>query len=142
MLNRSGVSRTYNTKIMIKTVQLSDEVINDSIRRQMSVADKNQKGLMSAITEFTPYRRQITINPSSSVELDMGYGLIVITNRAIGTSAVFLSGASKVSLISSVLDIYSIEPTPNKVCVYKNGEYKVVIENNLNREFKFYVSVI
>lgn len=127
---------------MIKTIQLSDATINEAIRQQMSVADKDKKGLMSAITEFSPYYRLVVMAANSTTELGMGYGLIVINSSATGSSAVFLSGTATVSLMASVGDLYSVEPIANKVCVYKNGEYKLVIKNNLNREFKFYISVI
>lgn len=131
-----------NTMVM-KTIKVSDPSVAEEIRKQMTTATSQEKGLMPVITGKSPIQRYIELESGEEIIFNYNYGILSLYSVQYGFSAIILLGPGSLNIVSGINTspyLSTIKDTENKINVYKKSENETVIQNNRESQFRFYVS--
>ena len=128
----------------VDKVKLTDSSVIEQIRDSMPTATRQAKGLMPVITERSPYQQYILLDKDLEIEFNYGYGMIALWSDQKGYSSIILLGTFALNIISEIsgvgFSLSTVKDTTGKVNVYKTAEYKFVVQNKSNGQFRFYIS--
>lgn len=125
-------------------LKISKSDLAEVIRTNMPNATSQKKGLMPIIIGKSPFQIYIALNKGLEKGFEFNYGLVSLYSIQKGYSSILLLGSSMVNIVSEIGSpvLSTVKDTANKINIYKEAESKLIVQNNTNDQFRFYISVL
>lgn len=110
----------------------------------IGVATTEKNGLMPKITGKSSFFMFKTVSTGETINFNAGFGILSLYTTQHGSSYILLMNHSSVEVLGQVgnYPISTEANTSNRICVFKESQYVLSIQNNTSDEFRYYMENI